>query len=764
MNISQRIIFSFVAVFTIVFLMAGASLLILQSNLYSIKLLQRFYVPVKQIMHDINEEIGQKYTGENIQTIDDYNRWKIFIEPKIQQLNELRYLYESEALSNDIEEFLKILRNYEKKPTAANFKAIRLKIKAIYRNETLNQDRILNNIYKTLYNLNYIIVGGLFLLFLIMLITALQTINPFINNVEKIQEVLHRIAQGEVVDEQNIKVSQDFDKLMIATQQVSAKINQVSRFAQSIGEGNFDHEFEATSIKDILGSSLLQMREKLKEANLNEHKRNWANEGYNQLARILSDHTNSSIEVFCQEVLTFLVDYIGANQGFLFLKKELKNNKVALELVAAYAYHQRKFLEKIVIVDGDHGEGLLGQAYISKKTIHLTELPPNYITIGSGLGEAKPTNLLIIPIKYNNEVESLLEIASFQPFEKHHIQFLERSAESISAAFMNIRNNIQTKNLLQELQTQTQMLKKQEEEMKANLIKLQIAQEQAQLAEREQQKLLQSTRQLANIVENHPDFIGYFNMKGEILYINPAGLRMLGISDLNDILGKSLTIFYSPIEAEKIFNQYLPQAIEQKNAFFETQIKKIHTEDLIPVEQLIAISLDEVGNPNGFSITVSDITLRKQQEQNLKAYQQTLLKILDKIPGKIFLKDANGVILLANSEVARVYNRTVEQLLGTSDFDFFEPSLAQSYREQELEIMELGAKTYIQEEELTGELRYLQTTKMPFYIDYKQEIGLLGIQYDITENIVLEKTVRELKTENRKLKQQLERQTKNKNS
>ena len=130
------------------------------------------------------------------------------------------------------------------------------------------------------------------------------------------------------------------------------------------------------------------------------------------------------------------------------------------------------------------------------------------------------------------------------------------------------------------------------------------------------------------------------------------------------------------------------------------------------------------------------------------------MSILDEIPGKIFVKDHNGVLLLLNSEVARVYNKKVDELIGTSDFDNHPQEEAREYRQKELEIIEKGGDTYIQEEDLSGEKRYLKTTKKPFYLPHLKETGLLGFQIDVTEVQQMAMKLAELQHEIKKLRAQ----------
>ncbi len=113
--------------------------------------------------------------------------------------------------------------------------------------------------------------------------------------------------------------------------------------------------------------------------------------------------------------------------------------------------------------------------------------------------------------------------------------------------------------------------------------------------------------------------------------------------------------------------------------------------------------------------------------------RKLLINILDKIPAKIFLKDENGVFVAVNSAVAAVYNKTAEQVIGTSDYDNHPNEDVDSWRKQEIDIMEKGETNYIHSETIGGVTRHLNTIKMPFMIATTGKKGLLGIQFDVTE-------------------------------
>jgi PAS domain S-box-containing protein len=132
--------------------------------------------------------------------------------------------------------------------------------------------------------------------------------------------------------------------------------------------------------------------------------------------------------------------------------------------------------------------------------------------------------------------------------------------------------------------------------------------------------------------------------------------------------------------------------------------------------------------------------------------RKLLIDILNKIPAKIFLKDEKGVFVVVNSSVAAIYNKTPEQIIGTSDYDNHPDEDVDSWRAQELEIVEKGEKTYLHLENVQGKSRYLNTTKMPFTLATTGKTGLLGIQIDVTDLKLLEEQVHQLKAEVEQLK------------
>jgi len=218
--------------------------------------------------------------------------------------------------------------------------------------------------------------------------------------------------------------------------------------------------------------------DELRATRQEEEKQSWVATGLANITEILRQQDDDQVY---QELLRAIIKYIEANQGGIYLAKEDEVGETYLDLVACYAYDREKFVNKRFEI----GQGLIGQSYLEKETILLKEIPQDYITITSGLGEATPTFLAIIPLLHEELVVGILEIALFQELEEYRIDFLNKLGHSI-ASFVSANNlNIKTRKLLEQSQLQMEQLRAQEEEMRQNMEELQATQEEMQRKEKE---------------------------------------------------------------------------------------------------------------------------------------------------------------------------------------------------------------------------------------------------------------------------------------
>ena len=253
---------------------------------------------------------------------------------------------------------------------------------------------------------------------------------------------------------------------------------------------------------DRLGESLESLRQRLKDIATDENKRRWTTEGLAKFVEILRSN-DEDLETLSDKILSNLVNYLKANQGQLYILNDENPDALTLELTAFYAFDRKKYFEKLIAP----GQGLVGQAYLEKSTILLTEVPDDYVKVTSGLGEANPTCVLLAPLKLNDSVFGILELASFNVFKDYEIEFIEKIGESIASTIANAKTNQKTKMLVQELQEQSEKMRAQEEEMRQNMEELQATQEEMARKEKEIGRLLEQSHKSEEELQKRLDEI-----------------------------------------------------------------------------------------------------------------------------------------------------------------------------------------------------------------------------------------------------------------
>jgi GAF domain-containing protein len=312
--------------------------------------------------------------------------------------------------------------------------------------------------------------------------------------IEKLRDNLVDLGKGKIVQMSAGKREDELGQMQKAMLDLTDGIRVKSTFAHQIGLGSYEEHFELLSTEDLMGSALLTMRDNLKKNAETERKRNWATQGIAEIGSILRAQ-NSSTDMLYDQILTFAVHYGQFNQGRLYILNSDDASNPMLELVSCYAFERKKFLHQKFNV----GEGLVGQCVLESQTIYMTDIPSSYIRITSGLGDAPPTSLLIVPLKINDEVNGVLELASFRKLEGYEIEFIEKLCENIASAVSSVRINERTKLLLASSQMQTEEMRSQEEEMKQNMEELSATQEEMA---RKEAGYLARIAQLEDLVES----------------------------------------------------------------------------------------------------------------------------------------------------------------------------------------------------------------------------------------------------------------------
>ncbi len=393
-----------------------------------------------------------------------------------------------------------ILNNTENSEIFNIDKYIIKKISVNTLNDNINLFILFNTEIETKFIKNMLFYLLLFSILAFIFGGGIYIINIYKNVLSPIKKINNKISilsKGEITSKIKVNSKDALGKIIESINLLIQNQEKTSLFAKTIGEGKLDTEFTLISENDQMGNALLEMRDELLKAKIAEQKRKdedekraWATRGHAEFGDILRQN-NNDIQIFSANIIKNLVKYTNSNQGGLFFYNDSDENNKVLELVAAYAYDRKKYVDKEIKL----GEGLVGTCAIEKETIYLTDVPDNYITITSGLGDANPRNILIVPLKVEEKLFGVLEIASFNLYEKYHIEFIEKLAESIASSLSTTKTNIMTAQLLEQSQQQQEEMKAQEEEMRQNMEEMQATQEQTQQQQEEMKAQEEELRQ-----------------------------------------------------------------------------------------------------------------------------------------------------------------------------------------------------------------------------------------------------------------------------
>ncbi len=342
-------------------------------------------------------------------------------------------------------------------------------------------------------------------------------------------------------------------------------LKKASAFIGEITSGNYYIKWEGLTDdnedlnKENIAGELVKMRDQMKRVKEEDKVRIWTTEGLSKFAEIIRMHENN-FKMLSENIIANIVKYLKAEQGGLFILNDEDEHNEFLELMGCYAYDRMKYQERKIEI----GQGLIGQCYLEQETIYLKEIPQDYVYITSGLGTTRPKCLLLVPLKFNERIEGVLEVASLKEIQPYEIEFLEKLGESIASAVVSVRTNERTTLLLEKSQQQAEEMRAQEEEMRQNMEELQATQEQMtrknseiegllkDASEREEKIKAQNDEMIRNkdileaenavftaIMDNISDRITVKDTEGKYLRISRAKSESLRKAGFSSFIGKT---------------------------------------------------------------------------------------------------------------------------------------------------------------------------------------------------------------------------------
>lgn len=404
-------------------------------------------------------------------------------------------------------------------------------------------------------------------------------------------------------------------------QEREQRLNEMAEFAQQIGKGNYSTNLNITSNTDILGQSLILMRNNLLDNFQKESEQSWIAEGKEIVSNILRLHNN--IDELSNEVLKSLIKYINVVQGALYIYDD---EKKVLRNLATFAYNRKKYINQEFKV----GFGLIGECAYEMDYIYRTEIPDNYSTITSGiLGDIKPQSILLAPLITDEKLQGVFEFSSVEKeIPELTIRFLKELGEIIARTVFNLKVNLRTEQLLRESQQMTVELRENEEQLRQNAEEMRTTQEELRKSNDQlEAKILEvenAQKRLHSLLENASEIISIYDENMNMKYESPSVIKILGYTPEEMMGGKDIdrltrkgeasirdmfkTLLETPDEPVTI--QYTYMKKDGQKIFIESTGRNLLHDTAI----------------RGIIINSTDITERKraEREERLKSKMQSL--------------------------------------------------------------------------------------------------------------------------------------------
>ncbi|WP_415860291.1 HAMP domain-containing protein [Streptacidiphilus alkalitolerans] len=260
---------------------------------------------------------------------------------------------------------------------------------------------------------------------------------------------------------------------------LTRQVRAIAQVATAVTRGDLSLriDVDASGELDELKDNINQMIANLRETTRTNQEQDWLKTNLARISGLMQGRRD--LEAVASLIMSELTPVVSAQHGAFFLAQpgsrppelvpeEEDDGDLILRLIGSYGYQRRAMPTTF-----RPGESLIGQAAVEKRPILLKSAPPGYLKIASGLGEAAPVNIIVMPVLFEGRLLGVIELASFNSFNNVSLDFLDQIAEMIGVTVNTISVNTKTEGLLLESQRLTAELSMRSAELEARQEELQ---------------------------------------------------------------------------------------------------------------------------------------------------------------------------------------------------------------------------------------------------------------------------------------------------
>ncbi len=241
---------------------------------------------------------------------------------------------------------------------------------------------------------------------------------------------------------------------------LTTQLRAIADVATAVTKGDLTRSIQVDAAGEVafVKDNINEMIRNLKDTTLRNDEQDWLKTNLAKFTRMLQGQKD--LLTVGRLILSELAPVVSAQQGVFYIMNGSETDP-ELQLLASYAYRERKGVNNRFRL----GEGLVGQAALEKERILLTNVPDDYVRVSSGLGEAKPMNIVVLPIVFEGQVKAVMELSSLDRFNPTHQAFLDQLTESIGIVLNTIEANTRTEDLLKQSQSLAAELQSRQQEL-----------------------------------------------------------------------------------------------------------------------------------------------------------------------------------------------------------------------------------------------------------------------------------------------------------
>jgi len=243
---------------------------------------------------------------------------------------------------------------------------------------------------------------------------------------------------------------------------LTTQVRAIAEVSTAVTQGDLTRSISVEAQGEVaaLKDNINEMIHNLRETTEKNTEQNWLKTNLARFTGMLQGQHD--LTTVANLILSELAPLVDAQRGVFFINERQEDGQPLMRLLGSYAFSDRRNLP----MEFKPGEGLIGQCVMEKKRILVDNVPPDYVQVSSGLGEAPPLNIAVLPVLFEEEVKAVIELASFNRFSKIHTTFLDQLTESIGIVLNTIEANMRTERLLAQSQSLAGELQSQQGELR----------------------------------------------------------------------------------------------------------------------------------------------------------------------------------------------------------------------------------------------------------------------------------------------------------